>query len=391
MAQETRSSAVLFSESLSANQIRHLLDLTLPAAIILRTGSLADHLAVLLNGKGSQLIIAPELVIPSQHRFILIDGVKEEIIFSNDETYLQAILDTHLSSRQYPEILAPPILNKSNSVNSAAIHVDGTSPEELSFGLKEGATGIGILRTEWIGWQNHSVPTLEEHLQTYQEAQIRTRPHSLNIRLFDIGGDKVPKWARIHSSLLRSSLGYRGIRAARWFPKAFSSQLDAISMLARGCQVGVVIPMVTDLSDIDYVREQINMRTDRESRANITIGAMVEIPSAALMIRTLLPYIDFVRIGPGDLTQFTLATERSNLQLSDFSSKTIHKAVLQLIRESATACGEFGKSLSMCLDLEPRNELLKELLAAGVNTFCVSSHLVKSMNRRITEVFYSEQ
>lgn len=386
MAEAYQSEAILFSESLSATQVRSLIATTLPAAIIVKKGSLADHAAVLLNSRGTQLVIAPDFPQPPTNAFALIDGFKEELILSQSEVGLRELLAARVNSRRNIADSPLPFLNLSVSGKPVNVYVDGSTPQELKLGLQNGATGIGILRTEWLGWHGKLPPTFQDHLRLYQDAQDAVHPHSLNIRLLDIGGDKIPVWAQAYKALLCSPMGFRGIRAAACLSEAFSNQLDAICVLSQRAPVGIVVPMVTDSRDIKYVLEQIKMRRNPKAQSKIHVGAMVEVPSAVLSIKQILHHIDFVRIGPGDLTQFTLARLRSDLESSDLSGNCLHNAVLKLINETSIACEEFGKSLSMCLDLEPRTSLLSKLLGAGVRTFCVSSHVIRPIQASLVQL-----
>src|SRR5262249_10946872 len=140
--------------------------------------------------------------------FVLIDGINERLAIGR---HLGILKDVHDTLRS--ETLPISRLSKETQPTTAVL-VDGSKPGELRDGLAQGAAGIGILRSEWLGWHDRTSPKTETLLSHYQQAARAVAPHRLNIRLFDIGGDKIPKWCEPHSDLLRSPLGIRGIRAA---------------------------------------------------------------------------------------------------------------------------------------------------------------------------------
>jgi phosphoenolpyruvate-protein kinase (PTS system EI component) len=348
--------------------------------VVVRHGSLVDHPAMLLNGRSIQLAVAPDFPSLLDATLILIDGLNDRIVVASDMDALT-------------RIAAPPVEDGARvwdatspleyNGRTASVHVDASNPSELKRGIENGAIGIGILRTDWLGWDHQSSPETQLHAAAYFDAVAYAHPHRLNIRLFDIGGDKIPRWAASASSEVQSPLGFRGVRALHLLPDAFNSQLSAICQVAAKTQVGLVIPMVTDVEDIRTVKRLLARSVSEPVAKNIVIGAMVEVPAAALEIRHILEEADFVRIGPGDLSQFTLARLRSQIPPTAFSRQTMHPAVLKLVGQVASACREVGKPVSICLDLEPSEVLLSSLLRQGVETFCVSSSAVAIVRRRL--------
>lgn len=225
--------------------------------------------------------------------------------------------------------------------------LDGSTASELERGIEAGATGNGILRTEWIGWDDHRHPSRERHYDIYAECIRRISPHRLNVRLFDIGGDKIPTWANGIAKHMQSPLGHRGIRSVHLVPHAFDAQLESIVATAQYTPLGVVVPMVTDIGDVLLVKQKLLNISGQTKLKNLYIGAMVEVPSAALNIADILSEVDFIRIGPGDLTQFTLAKLRTDLAPQELSGNFMHPAVLKLIGHVVTACKKVNKAVSI--------------------------------------------
>lgn len=378
---------ILVAEHLAPAELLPLLDTPQLAGVVLRQGSMADHTAGLLNGRGIQLAVVADLPPVAPDTPLLIDGLHERIVIS---AALDALHARGGALRAQPQPSAPASEALAYGGEPVAVHVDGHTADELRVGVQEGASGVGIMRTEWLGWNASTCPDVRTHAQVYAECAAQVAPHRLNVRLFDIGGDKIPRWATLAAAQVESPLGDRGVRAWRILPEAFTQQLQAICEVARSRPLGIVIPMVTDVSDILGVKQRLAELADEDTRRNIQLGAMVEVPAAALQIDQLLSEVDFIRIGPGDLTQFTLAKLRMHLTPADLSGRALHPAVLALIVQVAAACRTRGTPVSLCLDLEPRPALLQALLAVGLRTFAVSPGNVRLTTDRLRTVIHPQ-
>lgn len=387
-AENAKVHSILIANHILPTELTSILEVSQIRAVVLRYGSLADHTAGLLNGRGIQLAIVPDLPMVASGTAILIDGVNERILIGSDIEGLKFNYSSYShssnSTGQQKNLVLPCTLGYSGE--QVSVHVDSNTAEELMLGITNGAVGVGILRTEWFGWSNTICPDAATQYKFYAECAAKVHPYRLNIRLFDIGGDKIPRWADDAMKHVQSPLGNRGVRAIRLLTEAFEHQLKAICGAAQNIQIGLVIPMVTDPSDIRLVRQKLTCAVDSEALRNIRLGAMIEVPTAAINIDSILPEVDFVRIGPGDLTQFTLAKLRMNIEPNELSGHSIHPAVLTLIENVTKSCRKAGKPVSMCLDIEPRTSLLRMLLSKGIRIFCVSPSNVQITVERLWEI-----
>jgi phosphoenolpyruvate-protein kinase (PTS system EI component) len=209
------------------------------------------------------------------------------------------------------------------------------------------------------------------------EAVLQAAPHIVNIRLFDIGGDKLPTWCMSQSERLTSPLAARGVRAFSIFPSAYRAQLQAIANIAQNNRVGLVIPMATDVNDVVMVRQELCTLATKAQRRQISLGVMVETPSAALTVASLVGEANFVRIGPGDLSQFTLAQLRHTISPVNYSGHGFHPSVTNLISQVVRVCSRAEISVSICLDLDPRDGLLKMLHESGIKSLAVAAPALK--------------
>ena len=364
------SRVAIYAEDLSLGRLSQLLEHSQIDAIILRSGSLADHVAGLANSNSVQLVIAPSVHRVPPNSYVLIDSLNDRIRFSNDKSALdKALVNLEAANRE-------ELKSVTRGCMVASILVDGSNATELSEGLAFGAKGVGLFRSEWMCLNSPKSPSLQSQIEIYGTASRAVRPYRLNVRLFDFGGDKIPKWCQEHYEALRSPLGLRGVRAIPKIASAYRSQLAALANCAEKAQIGIVIPMVTDVHDVIYVKSLLNEIATENQYRNISVGAMVETPSAALTIEEIVKEADFIRIGPGDLSQFTLAKLRRDIDPKDFSGRCFHPAVLNLIQHVASVCGHKGVEVSLCLDIAPRFSLMQSLLNAGISRFAVPSRAI---------------
>lgn len=353
------SKSIILTEKLEIDDAYRISKKRNVVGVIVRQGSFAGHTAGLLNSTGVQLAICPNIPRIPLGTPISIDGEKEMVVAPG-------------SGKEKIDVSQATIVKKEKLVfedRKIKVFVDGKNENELLQGIQNGATGVGILRTDWFGAGNTLPPSTKSHYDFYIKCVKKISPVQLNIRLFDIGGGKLPSWTKKYTNRLASPLGERGIGASKLLGKAFSNQLEATNNVSKKAKIGVIIPMVTDEKDVLEIKEKLNKK-------NIILGAMIETPSSVIRVHKILPLVDFVRIGPGDLSQFCLARLRKSIKPCDFSGNALHPAVLELIKRVVKKGNKHNKKVDICLDVEPRTPLLKDLLRIGINTFCVSPNNV---------------
>ncbi|MFA5894787.1 MAG: putative PEP-binding protein [Candidatus Shapirobacteria bacterium] len=360
---------VFVAKNITVEDIQKVINLpNLPAAVIVENGSFAGHPSVLLNAKGIQYVVIDKLPENNLQCYAFIDGQKEFVYFDENRQIVESKYDkSNLDKNNFSKIIKKVTFHG----EIVKVNVDGKNANDLLKGFNLGADGIGILRTDWLGWDGEKPPSVEDHLKLYNDSIKVIGSHQLNIRLFDIGGDKIPNWAQKAKSEIRSPLGLRGIRSCDILKTAFENQLNAVAQISPKVKVGIVLPMISYPQEVANFKKFFN-KISPGDHSNIIWGSMVETPSSALLIKELYKHADFVRIGPGDLSQFTLATLREHIYPDNLSGDTLNPAVIKLIRMVMNEAKKQNKDANMCLDVEPRLPLLKKLLAAGVRCFNVS-------------------
>ncbi|MDO8458260.1 MAG: phosphoenolpyruvate--protein phosphotransferase [Burkholderiaceae bacterium] len=286
--------------------------------------------------------------------------------------------------------------------NTPAVTMDGQQiellanieqPEDTLAALKAGAVGVGLFRSEFLfmGRESAGLPRLpdeEEQFLAYKSAVDGMQGLPVTIRTVDIGADKpldrIEKSAESH---LNPALGLRAIRWSLADPAMFLTQLRAILRAAAFGQIKLLIPMLCSASEIrqtmaliDQARAQLDERYT--AYGQVKIGAMIEIPAAALTLNTFLKYFDFLSIGTNDLIQYTLAIDRADEAVAHMYDP-LHPAVLQLIANTIKQAQLQGKEVSVCGEMAGDMSLTRLLLGMGLRSFSMHPAQILTVKQQI--------
>jgi phosphoenolpyruvate-protein phosphotransferase len=265
------------------------------------------------------------------------------------------------------------------------------SAKDVRSARTNGAEFIGLFRSEFLFQNFDAEPDEEQQLAAYRDALLPSGGFlPVTVRVLDIGGDKPLKFLS-QPKEANPFLGVRGIRLLMANPRFFRVHLRAILRLADSFLVRLLIPMITDVSEILATKKLLDEIAAELANANlphkwpIPVGAMIETPSAALLIDQLLPHLDFVSIGTNDLTQYVLCAERGSASLSAFSD-SLHPAVLRICEQVIHGAQKHGVKVSICGEIASDPEALPIWLGLGLREFSVTAAAipaVKSLIRKL--------
>jgi phosphotransferase system enzyme I (PtsI) len=257
-----------------------------------------------------------------------------------------------------------------------ALHANIELPDDCLGALDNGATGVGLFRSEFLfmarGGQSHHIPTEDEQFEQYRRAVVSMKGRPVTIRTLDIGADKPLDQAE-HTAL-NPALGLRAIRYCLAEPQLFLTQLRAILRASAFGKLRILIPMLSHAFEID---QSLNMiaQAKAELRAErvkfdeaIEVGAMIEIPAAALALPMFVKRMDFLSIGTNDLIQYTLAIDRVDYEVAHLYNP-LHPAVLQLIWMTIEAGRKAGIDVAVCGEMAGDVKLTRLLLGMGLREF----------------------
>ncbi|MEJ2355418.1 MAG: phosphoenolpyruvate--protein phosphotransferase [candidate division WOR-3 bacterium] len=237
--------------------------------------------------------------------------------------------------------------------------------------------GVGLLRSEFLFMNRNKAPTEEEWFRVYKNIAQAAKDKSVDIRLLDIGGDKMPAYLRLPSGE-NDDLGIRGARAINIFHDMYLSQTKAILRAASYGNLRLLYPMISDLSDIESFREIVKKAKstlDKERKRyneDIKEGIMIETPAAAVMTGTLLRHADFANIGSNDLLEYTLAASR-NSQIIEKRYHILHPSLVRLMEIIVREAQTIKKEICLCGEVASFEEFYPLFLSIGLDSFSVEA------------------
>ncbi len=262
-------------------------------------------------------------------------------------------------------------------------------PEDAPAALKAGAVGVGLFRSEFLfmGRQGGAMPGEEEQYQAYKRAVEGMEGLPVTIRTIDVGADKQLDGASRDEAHLNPALGLRAIRWSLADPAMFLTQLRAILRAAAHGKVSMLIPMLAHASEIrqtvslvDFARAELDNRG--VAYGPVELGAMIEIPAAALTLKTFLKYFDFLSIGTNDLIQYTLAIDRADESVAHLYDP-LHPAVLRLVADTIAECNRQGKGVSVCGEMAGDTTLTRLLLGLGLRSFSMHPAQILAVKQEV--------
>jgi len=261
-------------------------------------------------------------------------------------------------------------------------------PEDTGAAITAGAVGVGLFRSEFLfmGRQG-DLPGEDEQYEAYRRAVDGMNGLPVTIRSVDVGADKPLDEARHDAAHLNPALGLRAIRWSLADPAMFLTQLRAILRAAAHGKVNLLIPMLAHGSEIRQTMaliDQARLELDRRGVAYgpVRLGAMIEIPAAALSVRLFLKYFDFLSIGTNDLIQYTLAIDRADESVAHLYDP-LHPAVLGLIADTIAECDRQGKGVSVCGEMAGDVAMTRLLLGLGLRSFSMHPSQILSVKHQV--------
>jgi phosphotransferase system enzyme I (PtsI) len=390
--QKNGESEVLISDNLFPSSVMEARRFH-SVAFATESAALSSHAAILLKGFGIPAIgglrgLRESAVNGDQ---VIVDAVNGVIIIRPEPKTVQKYI-TLKQVLEVPEELppSPPISARTKDGINVRLMANINNPDQIHLVLRNRLEGVGLFRTEFFVLETESFPTEQEQYDIYRRVFTAADGRRVVIRTFDIGGDK--KIAELHyCSGQNPALGVRGIRRHLLRrPNELQTQLRAILRAAIGFPVGILFPMITTVDDIGEIKrlfENVKEKLRRENKPfseEIQIGAMIEIPAAAISVGDILADVDFVNVGTNDLLQYFVAADRDNdavLRYENFENKAF-LWLLGFIIERAAELGK-EKNVTICGEVASNPELIPLLLSLGFRSLSITPTSAKSTRNTI--------
>jgi phosphotransferase system enzyme I (PtsI) len=357
------------------------------AAFLTDLGGITSHTAIVARGLNVPAVVATHHArqLIRDGEMVIVDGTNDVVIVNPDRAVLaeyrlkQNELDL---ARQKLRRLRTKRADTLDGIH-VELHANIELPEDIEQALKNGATGIGLFRSEFLFLNRTGLPSEDEQFEAFRKVAAGMQGMPVTIRTFDLGADKqqvdLEGLARVAPN---PALGLRAIRFCLAEPRLFLTQLRAILRATHYGNVRILLPMLASVSEVDQALAMIDRARESLREQNVpfkhdvAVGGMIEIPAAALAMGSFLRKLDFLSIGTNDLIQYTLAVDRSDEAVSHLYDP-LHPAVLRL---SALAIGTATKAkvpIAVCGEMAGEQRLTRLLLGLGLREFSMHpSHLL---------------
>ena len=357
------------------------------AAFMTDLGGITSHTAIVARGLNVPAVVATHHArqLIRDGEMVIVDGTNDVVIVNPDRAVLaeyrlkQNELDL---ARQKLRRLRTKRADTLDGIH-VELHANIELPEDIEQALKNGATGIGLFRSEFLFLNRTGLPSEDEQFEAFRKVAAGMQGMPVTIRTFDLGADKqqadLEGLARVAPN---PALGLRAIRFCLAEPRLFLTQLRAILRATHYGNVRILLPMLASVSEIDQALAMIDRAREslREQnvpfRHDVAVGGMIEIPAAALAMGSFLRKLDFLSIGTNDLIQYTLAVDRADEAVSHLYDP-LHPAVLRLIALAIGTATKAKVPIAVCGEMAGEQRLTRLLLGLGLREFSMHpSHLL---------------
>ncbi len=367
------------------------------AAFITDVGGATSHTAIVARSLNTPCVVgfhhARELI--NEDDLLILDGEQGVIIVNPDKAILaeyklrQSELD--LDRKKLKRLRGA----KANTLDGSVIelHANIEKPEDMVEVKENGATGIGLFRSEFLFLNRDVLPDEEEQFIAYKAVAEGMDGQPVTIRTFDLGADKQIKGAERVAN--NPALGLRAIRLCLAEPQLFRTQLRALLRSTHYGNVKILVPMLSGAAEINQTLQFIavtKQALDDEGipyDRDVKIGGMIEIPAAALALNVFAKKLDFLSIGTNDLIQYTLAIDRTDEEVAHLYDP-LHPAVLHLLSHVISTANKLDVPVSVCGEMAGELAYTRLFLGMGLRQFSMSSSQVPAIKQRVLTTSLTE-
>ncbi|MCQ3002258.1 phosphoenolpyruvate--protein phosphotransferase [Pseudomonas syringae] len=358
------------------------------AGILTARGGATAHSAIVARALGIPALVGAgdSVLLLKPGTVLLLDGQKGRLTVAPDAETLQRAAEDRDNREQRLQAAAAKRMEPALTVDGHAVEVFANIGDSAGTpaAVEQGAEGIGLLRTELLFMAHSQAPDEATQEAEYRRVLDDLQGRPLVVRTLDVGGDKpLPYWPIDKEE--NPFLGVRGIRLTLQRPQVMESQLRALLRAADNRPLRIMFPMVGTVEEWRQARDMTLRLREEIPVADLQIGIMIEVPSAALLAPVLAKEVDFFSVGTNDLTQYTMAIDRGHPTLSA-QADGLHPAVLQLIDITVRAAHANGKWVGICGELAADPLAVPVLVGLGVDELSVSARSIGEVKACVREL-----
>ncbi len=392
--QGKHESGILVSRDLSPADLVHFKDSNF-AGFVTDFGSLTSHTAIV----GRNLDIPAVVGVTNARRLIrddeiiIIDGIQGVVLINPDSLVLNEYRKRKREWQESQHKLRA--IRKNLTISRDGVTVELLAnielPEDMDEVRYNNAAGVGLFRSEFVFLSNENqMANEEEQFRAYQQVAKAMKKAPVTIRTADLGADKNPLWNAERGTSENPALGLTGIRLSLAEQSLFRCQLRAILRASVYGKMQIMFPMISAawelkqaINHLEHVKDE--LRSEKiPFDEHIQVGSMIEIPAAAISIKSILRIADFVSIGTNDLIQYLLAIDRND-EAVNYLYDPLHPAVLKTIANVIRSANKAGKPVSVCGEMAGNVKLTRLLLGMGLRRFSMYSSNILNVKKIILE------
>ena len=384
---------VLVSDNVAPSELAELQQQGV-VAVVTAAGSALSHSAILARSLHLPLVVgnAQALQRINDGDVLLVDGSTGEVVVNPDpddlRRYRERLRDAAREQRELGRLRSKP--SRTRDGVDVALWANAESLEDVAKAHALGAAGVGLYRTEFLFLRRRELPGEDEQFQVYRDLVLGMSGRPVTIRTLDLGADKADRTGLAIGDEDNPALGVRGVRLALAHVEVFDTQLRAILRASAYGPVRILVPMVSGREELLEVRRRLRRaglqlrKQGHEIAGHVELGAMIEVPAAAIAFHGFVDVVDFVSIGTNDLVQYLLAADRNNEALGELYSP-LHPGVLRLLRHVISIGAEHKVPVAMCGEMAGDATLAPMLLALGLREFSLHPATLLELRKAIRD------
>ena len=365
------------------------------AAFLTDLGGVTSHTAIVARSLNVPAVVATHnaRTLIRENEMLIVDGGRNVVIVNPDRSVLAEYRlrqdELELDRQKLRRLRTTPATTLDGRKIDLMANIE--LPDDLEQTLENGATGVGLFRTEFLFLNRDGLPSEDEQFEAYRAVAAGMKGQPVTIRTFDLGADKHKEGLDGLTRVAPNpALGLRAIRFCLAEPRLFLTQLRAILRASHYGKVKILLPMLSSVGEIEQSLVLIAQAKEslREQKtkfdSGIEVGGMIEIPAAVLSIAAFTSRLDFMSIGTNDLIQYTLGVDRSDDAVSQLYD-ALHPAVIRLIDLAISAANKSATPIAVCGEMAGDVRFTRMLLGMGLTNFSMHpAHLLAIKQRVLT-------
>ena len=386
---------ILVASDLTPSQTVRL-DQTKILAFVTFGGTPSSHTAILARSMGIPALVGVGVIDKAcEGKTALLNAEAGTLIVSPTEKEMEAFereRESYNKIAMEHQMYLRSVMNKpavTRSGHRIMIYANIGGEDEVAPAISNGAEGVGLLRSEFLYLSRESYPREEELFATYRDIAIRMQGKRVIVRTLDVGADKQIPYLEIPNEE-NPALGYRAIRVCLDRKELFKTQLRAILRASAYGRIAIMLPMVVSVDEVRRAKEILDeckqelLTQGLMFDTKIEVGIMIETPASAIMSEELAREVSFFSVGTNDLTQYTLAADRQNPNVTEICEKN-SEPVMRLIKMATDSIHKVGGWIGVCGEMAADLDLTERFASIGVDELSVSVPYLLGVRGKVSE------